>query len=153
MIPGSNNGTWGMGMSRGAVFPPNMGGPFGYQGYPLPTLLQHPTGVVGKPYKGHAFGRKFGMVYELTPGGVTTDVGWGFVNKVKSFGIKNKRKSKNNKKSANKSKRKIKSNRRSFKKYTKVVKFKLPCIGGCGKYIKVIRGSKNICSKCINHTF
>jgi hypothetical protein len=77
-IPGSNNGTWGMGMSRGAVFPAGiMGGPFGFQGYPLPVNLELPTGVMDKPYGG----RSFGTVYQLTPGGVTTEAGWGFKNK------------------------------------------------------------------------
>ena len=85
-IPGSNNGTWGMGMSRGALFPKTLNGPMGYQGFPLPQLIQHPTGVMDKPYLGRAFGRHFGTVYELTPGGVTTEAGWGFSNKVKSFG-------------------------------------------------------------------
>jgi hypothetical protein len=91
-IPGSNNGTWGMGMSRGAVFPANMGGPFGYQGYPLPNMIQHPTGVMDKPYQG----RSFGTVYELTPGGVTTERGWGFANKAKYFGKSRRRRSRRN---------------------------------------------------------
>ena len=76
-IPGSNNGTWGLNMSRGAVFPPVLNGPFGYQGYPLPNMIQHPTGVMG---------RGFGTIYQLTPGGITTEEGWGFKNKIKSFG-------------------------------------------------------------------
>jgi hypothetical protein len=78
-IPGSNNGTFGAGMSRGAVFPAQPG--YFYKGFPLPQLIQHPTGVMDKPYLGRAFGRKYGTVYELTPGGVTTEAGWGFTNK------------------------------------------------------------------------
>ncbi len=34
-IKGSNNGTWGFGMS-GGLFPIGMNGPFGYLGYPIP---------------------------------------------------------------------------------------------------------------------
>lgn len=79
-IPGSNNGTFGAGMSRGAVFPADPG--YFYQGFPLPNMIQHPTGVMDKPYQG----RSFGTVYELTPGGVTTEAGWGFTNKGKFFG-------------------------------------------------------------------
>jgi hypothetical protein len=89
MIPGSNNGTFGYGMSRGAVFPADPG--YFYQGFPLPVNLQLPTGVMDKPYLGRAFGRRFGMVYELTPGGVTTSQGWGFKNK--AFGRRRSRRS------------------------------------------------------------
>jgi len=83
-IPGSNNGTFGMGMSRGAMFPSSMGGPFGHRGMPLPINLQMPTGVMDRPYAGRAFGK--GTVYQLTPGGVTTEAGWGFKNRSRSFG-------------------------------------------------------------------
>jgi hypothetical protein len=93
MIPGSNNGTFGAGMSRGAVFPADPG--YFYQGFPLPNMIQHPTGVVDRPYSGNAFGRafgrRFGMVYELTPGGITTSQGWGFKNK--AFGRRSRRRS------------------------------------------------------------
>ena len=114
-IPGSNNGEWGLNMSRGAVFPTNMGGPFGFRGYPLPQLIQHPTSVVDRPYQGNAFGRRygrrFGKVYELTPGGVTTEVGWEFNNKIRSFGLKNKRKSRKKSKKSKKSRKKSKKSR------------------------------------------
>ena len=33
-IPGSNNGTWGMGMARGAMFPSSLGGSLGRQASP-----------------------------------------------------------------------------------------------------------------------
>lgn len=115
-IPGSNNGTFGVGMSRGAVFPADPG--YFYQGFPLPNIIQHPTGVVDKPYIGRAFGsrafgsrafgkrgRRFGMVYELTPGGVTTEAGWGFKNR--AFGRRSKRRSKR------RSRRRSRRNRRS----------------------------------------
>jgi hypothetical protein len=76
-IPGSNNGEWGLNMARGAVFPANIGGPLGFRGNPLPINLQLPTPTIDKPY----FTRSFGTVYQLTPGGVTTESGWGFKNK------------------------------------------------------------------------
>jgi len=98
-IPGSNNGAFGMGMSRGAVFPSSMNGPFGRPGYPLPGALQMPTGVMDRPYEGHAFGR----VYELTPGGVTTEGSWGFIDKAKRFG--RRRSLKRRSKAATKSRR------------------------------------------------
>ena len=86
-IPGSNNGQSGFGMARGAMFPSGiMGGPFGNRAFPLPVNLQMPTGVSDRPYSGHAFGRRMGTVYELTPGGVTTEAGWGFKDRARSFG-------------------------------------------------------------------
>ena len=92
-IPGYNNGEWGLNASRGAMFPAGipMNGPFGMRGYPLPVNLQMPTGTVDKPYMGRAFGNK--MVYELTPGGVTTSEGWGFIDKSRRFGSKRKSRS------------------------------------------------------------
>ena len=81
-IPGSNNGTSGYGLARGAMFPSTLNGPWGQRGSPLPIDLQMPTGVVDKPYYGHAFGRP--VIYELTPGGSTTEEGWGF--KTRYFG-------------------------------------------------------------------
>jgi len=98
MIPGSNNGEWGLNMSRGAMFPAVKGfnGPMGSLHYPLPNIIEHPTGVMDKPYLGRAFGRRFGgTVYELTPGGVTTEAGWGFSNKAKRFGRRRSRSRKN----------------------------------------------------------
>ncbi len=103
-IPGSNNGEWGLNMSRGAMFPAVKGfnGPMGSPGYPLPQLIQHPAPTMDKPY----MGRAFGTVYQLTPGGITTTAGWGFQNKAKSFGRKRK-----SKRSTRKSKRSTRSKR------------------------------------------
>ena len=111
-IPGSNNGTFGMGASEGAIFPSNMGGPFGYQGYPIPIDLELPTGVVDKPYLGHAFGSQDNsqVVYELTPGGYTSAESWGFTDK--SFG---KSKSRRIRKSKSKKSKKSKKSRKSRK--------------------------------------
>jgi len=95
-LPGSNNGEWGLNMSRGAMFPAVKGfnGPMGSLHYPLPNIIEHPTGVMDKPYLGRAFGRRFGRtVYELTPGGVTTEAGWGFSDKAKRFGHRRSRRS------------------------------------------------------------
>ncbi len=92
-IPGSNNGTIGFGLSRGAVFPAGMNGPFGKRGYPLPINLQFPTGVTDKKFKNRAFGT---TVYQLTPGGITTEAGWGFKNN--AFGKRSKRRSRFSKK-------------------------------------------------------
>jgi hypothetical protein len=94
-IPGSNNGEWGLNMSRGALFPAAKGfnGPMGSSGYPLPVNLQLPAPTIDKPYIGRAFGRRFGMVYELTPGGVTTEAGWGFKNKAFGRRSRNRRRS------------------------------------------------------------
>ncbi len=97
-LPGSNNGEWGLNMSRGSMFPANMGGPLGFKGFPLPQLIQHPAPTMDKPYQGSAFGRRFGTVYQLTPGGVTTENGWGFNNKVRNFGIRRRRRSRSVKK-------------------------------------------------------
>lgn len=72
-IPGSNNGTWGAGMHR-AMFPASMGGPLGMRGHPLPNAFQHPANVNG-------FGSN---VYQLTPGGITTEDSWGFTDMSKS---------------------------------------------------------------------
>lgn len=94
-IPGSNNGTFGAGMSRGAVFPADPG--YFYQGFPLPNMIQHPTGVMDKPYLGRAFGR---TVYELTPGGITTEAGWGFKNK--AFGHRRHRSRKRSRRASKK---------------------------------------------------
>jgi hypothetical protein len=94
-IPGSNNGQSGFGMVRGAMFPSSMNGPFGMRGFPLPVNLQMPTGTVARPYLGNAFGRRMGSrrmgstVYELTPGGITTEAGWGFQDRSRSFGRDN----------------------------------------------------------------
>jgi hypothetical protein len=41
-LKGINNGTSGMGMARGSVFPSSMNGPFGYQKHPLPINLNMP---------------------------------------------------------------------------------------------------------------
>jgi hypothetical protein len=109
-IPGSNNGTFGMGMSQ-AVFPKGMGGPFGYRGLPLPIDLEFPASVIPPPYRGNSFG----MVYELTPGGSTTSEDWGFSNKafgrkLRSRGNKKHKKKRVNKKRKNMNKRKLKNN-------------------------------------------
>lgn len=83
-ISGSNNGTFGMGASQGALYPSDMGGPFGQNlGFPIPLNLEMPAAVMDKPYSGHAFGSP---TYELTPGGYTSASDWGFKNRVKSFG-------------------------------------------------------------------
>lgn len=42
-INGSNNGVWGVGMSRGALFPPAMNGPLGYINHPLPYDQEVPV--------------------------------------------------------------------------------------------------------------
>lgn len=42
-IKGANNGQSGFGMTRGAVFPSNMNGPFGYVQKPLPINLSLPA--------------------------------------------------------------------------------------------------------------
>lgn len=89
-IPGSNNGTWGYGMHR-ALFPKSMGGPLGHRGRPLPNAFQHPAAVVSVPYAGHAFGNS---VYALTPGGVTTEPGWGWKFSKKRTKRRSKRQSK-----------------------------------------------------------
>src|SRR5688572_23417164 len=88
-IPGSNNGVWGLNMTRGSVFPVGMNGPLGSLGYPLPVNLQMPAPTMDKPYLGRAFGRRFGQIYQLTPGGVTTEAGWGF--KSKAFGRRSRK--------------------------------------------------------------
>ena len=49
-IKGSNNGTWGLGMSRGAMFPPSMNGPLGYINHPLPYDDQSPSLLNGPRY-------------------------------------------------------------------------------------------------------
>ena len=87
-IPGTNNGTWGAGMTRGAMFPSSMGGPLGRPGFPLPNIIEHPAPTQDRPY--YSFG-KGPTIYQLTPGGVTTEAGWGF--KQKAFGRRRSRRS------------------------------------------------------------
>ena len=91
-IPGSNNGEWGAGMHR-ALFPKSMGGPFGHRGQPLPNAFQHPA-PVGRSFGSSPFDSpasfgdvEAGEVYQLTPGGATTEGSWGFENPL-SFGRK-----------------------------------------------------------------
>jgi hypothetical protein len=117
-IPGSNNGVFGMGMSRGAMFPMSMGGSLGRPGYPLPNMIQHPTATIDKPYYGNSFGKTVKTIYQLTPGGSTTEESWGFTNKIKSFGRsrKSKRKSRKSKRKSRKSKRKSRKSKRKSRK-------------------------------------
>ena len=49
-IKGSNNGAWGAGMSRGAMFPPSMNGPLGYINNPLPSKQSTPALFNGPKY-------------------------------------------------------------------------------------------------------
>ncbi len=72
-LKGTNNGTFGYGMARGAVFPMNkyFGPGYFYKNYQLPSLLEQPTGSYYKVFQPK---RGFGtsVVYQLTPGGVST---------------------------------------------------------------------------------
>ena len=54
-ITGSNNGTWGFGMSGGALFPPSMNGPFGYINHPLPYDQEMPVLFDGPKYNAQAY--------------------------------------------------------------------------------------------------
>lgn len=47
-IKGSNNGTWGYGMT-GGLFPTDMSGPFGSRGYPIPINVDYPALLYGNP--------------------------------------------------------------------------------------------------------
>lgn len=49
-IKGSNNGTWGVGMTGGALFPVSMNGPLGYINHPLPYDQEVPTLFNGPAY-------------------------------------------------------------------------------------------------------
>ncbi len=171
-IPGSNNGTFGAGMSRGAVFSAQPG--YFYQGFPLPQLIQHPAPTGASPYLGRAFGRKFGnMVYQLTPGGISTEEGWGFKNKVKSFGRKRRSRKGSRKGSKRRSRRRSRRSRKSHRgsrrsgksldlfrrlraKRWEEVRQKRMFITNCqkcGHKIKTMRGAKTTeCSKC-GHVF
>lgn len=121
-IPGSNNGVWGVGAARGALFPPTLNGPFGHKGAPLPVNLQLPTGVISKPNVVKSR-RSFGNVYELTPGGVTTDSSWGFKDKAyKAFGRKRRRRGSRRRKSQRRGSRRRKSQRKSKSRRCKGVK-------------------------------
>jgi hypothetical protein len=104
MIPGSNNGQSGYGMARGAMFPSCMYGPFGYREFPLPNMISQPTGVMDKRY---SFGDS---VYELTPGGRTTESAWGF--ETKAFGRKSQRRKSQRRKSQRRKSQRRKSQRR-----------------------------------------
>jgi hypothetical protein len=54
-IKGSNNGTWGVGMSGGALFPVSMNGPLGYRNFPLPNYTDHPTLYNAPAYNAPAY--------------------------------------------------------------------------------------------------
>jgi hypothetical protein len=54
-IRGSNNGTWGLGMGRGAIFPPSMNGPLGYINHPLPYDQEMPVLFDGPKYNAPAY--------------------------------------------------------------------------------------------------
>jgi len=120
-IPGSNNGQSGFGMARGAMFPSNMNGPFGFQKFPMPIAIQHPTGVVDRPYLGSAFGK----TYELTPGGYTTEEPWGFENKAFGKRKRQSRKKQSRKRQSRKrqSRKKQSRKRQSRKRQSRKTKY------------------------------
>lgn len=120
---------WGFGAQR-AMYPSDMNGPFGSPGKPLPTYTTSPAYYGPVPYTGEGFTMHYGKRAcsfgsapgdrLLTPGGVTTERGWGFqkFGKINKSKRKSKKKSKKTKKTKRKSIKKQKRNRlkRSIKK-------------------------------------
>jgi hypothetical protein len=115
-IPGSNNGTWGMGMA-GAYFPENLGGPLGSPGNDLVLDIEFPD----PKYTGPSF--NFGQVLLLSPNGMSTNgdsSGYFYgTSKHSKRSKKNKRRSKSRRGSKRRSVK-----RRSVKRSAKVLRSK-----------------------------
>jgi len=104
---------WGYGAVR-AMVPSNLGGPFGSPSQRLPAYGLNPA-YNGYPGYSSGFGKmpcSFGR--SLTPGGVTSERGWGL--KYSSSKKKKRRSYKRKKSKRKKSKRKSKRKRKSKKR-------------------------------------
>lgn len=131
----SHNSVWVTGPSI-QNYPKNLNyGVLGYQRYNVPNNIPNPDSLGGrffskkrksrkrksrksrksKKRKSRKFGSDY--VYQLTPGGVTTEESWGFDPHWPKFGSKKRKSKKPKRKSKRKSKKRMKKSKRKSKNY------------------------------------